>query len=502
MENQSYPLALWMPVRRLTDGSVAFVFGSDTAGNQGNGWTVVALLVTALVVGVGIVFSRRRSRRRITQLESELRHAHVRLTELESRITSTLEALPLGLVQADADRKICQVNPAFSKIFGYEPSEAIGKTTEFLYADPEQFRAQGKLRFNRSAEPSDVPYEVAYRRKDGSEFLSETVAGVFRDAKGSVNGMLGLVADVSAKKLVERALRMNQYSVDHASDAIYWFRRDASMMYANEQALQKLGYSRTELMQLNAGDLDAGLTSEAWETLWERSSDAETHVMESRHRRKDGSDYECEVSLMVLDFEGEEFVTAHVRDITERKESQAILRLSHFSTDASQSLIFWIQPNGVLKYVNEATCRLLAYDSDDLLRKRMDELDLGISKEQWEERWTEMRSKGYEAVETELVDSTGEKHWIELQLNHFEFEDQQLLVAIGQCISERKKAEAETEAAIRRAEESERRFRDLADSASPLSWTTNKDSGCSWLNKRWLQYCGRPMGSSVCKTAW
>ena len=43
------------------------------------------------------------------------------------------------------------------------------------------------------------------------------------------------------------------------------------------------------------------------------------------------------------------------------------------------------------------------------------------------------------------------------------------------------------------AEESEGRFRILADSISALIWTTDLDGTCPWLNQRWFDYSGRTM---------
>ena len=54
-------------------------------------------------------------------------------------------------------------------------------------------------------------------------------------------------------------------------------------------------------------------------------------------------------------------------------------------------------------------------------------------------------------------------------------------------------ARAELARKTEAVEESERRFRTLADTASPLSWTTEVDSSCSWLNRRWLDYSGRSL---------
>ena len=53
----------------------------------------------------------------------------------------------------------------------------------------------------------------------------------------------------------------------------------------------------------------------------------------------------------------------------------------------------------------------------------------------------------------------------------------------------------------RSLEESERRFRDMADNAPVMIWITGADSGCEFVNKGWLDFTGRAM-SQARGTAW
>ncbi|RYJ02586.1 MAG: PAS domain S-box protein, partial [Acetobacteraceae bacterium] len=58
-----------------------------------------------------------------------------------------------------------------------------------------------------------------------------------------------------------------------------------------------------------------------------------------------------------------------------------------------------------------------------------------------------------------------------------------------QVLADRQRAEAE--AALR---ESEARFRNMADNAPVMIWTTDPDGRCTWLNRRWYEFTGQEQG--------
>ena len=139
------------------------------------------------------------------------------------------------------------------------------------------------------------------------------------------------VRDITERRRAERALQTFRYSIDQASDAVFWMNREGGFSYVNEQACHALGYTCDELLRLHLWDIDPAYTPQRWFERWtayqdDRHSGAEHR--ESCHRRKDGSLFPVEVVSRHLWLGDEELQVAFVRDITERKRAEEALRRS------------------------------------------------------------------------------------------------------------------------------------------------------------------------------
>jgi len=131
------------------------------------------------------------------RLESKLLKQHAEFQAIFNSITD-------AIVFVDEKRHIIRVNPAFETIMGYTQEEVIGKTTEFFYANPDEYLTQGKVRYNKKTENSQNVYEMDYRRKDGSVFPSETLGVPVRNSQDETVGFLGVMRDISERKESER----------------------------------------------------------------------------------------------------------------------------------------------------------------------------------------------------------------------------------------------------------------------------------------------------------
>lgn len=143
------------------------------------------------------------------QTEKELNH---RKAEFEAMFN----AIPDAVMFADLNRRIILTNPAVHKMFGYDDDELIGNTTEMLYANKEDYQQQGQLRYRQGPKTKKDAYEVKYKRKDGSEFWTESQGTQVKDANGSPIGFIGLFRDITERKKNEEDLLKSERHLANA----------------------------------------------------------------------------------------------------------------------------------------------------------------------------------------------------------------------------------------------------------------------------------------------
>jgi two-component system, sensor histidine kinase and response regulator len=139
------------------------------------------------------------------------------------------ERLPHAIVVIDVQRHIAAVNPAFTRLFGYEQSEVIGRDPSFFYANTADYHGVGALSFRQALDDRNAIFEMRYRRKDGTLFWAESAGvGIYDDA-GQPFGVIGLHVDVSARHDAEERLQRS-----HAELAELVVQRTAELARANE----------------------------------------------------------------------------------------------------------------------------------------------------------------------------------------------------------------------------------------------------------------------------
>ncbi len=131
------------------------------------------------------------------KVEEELLKQHAEFQAIFNSITD-------AIVFVDLDRRIIMVNPAFNSLLGYDSTEAIGKTTQFFYANPAEYNQQGEKRYRTKATIDNPVYEIEYRRKDGLIFPSETLGVPVKDVNGVIIGFLGVIRDLTDYKESEK----------------------------------------------------------------------------------------------------------------------------------------------------------------------------------------------------------------------------------------------------------------------------------------------------------
>jgi PAS domain S-box-containing protein len=134
-----------------------------------------------------------------------------------------------------------------------------------------------------------------------------------------------MVQDITERKRAEKELRLTQFSVEHASDNIYWVDPQGHIIYVNEAACRSLGRSRAEILSLTIPDLDPLFPKEGWGTFWEEVKTRVSMTLETQNETKQGRVFPVEVTANYVEFDGKEYIFAFNRDITKRKRAEAQL---------------------------------------------------------------------------------------------------------------------------------------------------------------------------------
>ena len=137
---------------------------------------------------------------------------------------------------------------------------------------------------------------------------------------------LELEQEIEERKQIEKTLRLTQFSLDRARDAIYFVNANANFFYVNEATSKILGYTKEELLNMKIHNVYSDLNESNWDRQWQELKEKKSFTYESVHVTKQGQDIPVEITLNYLNFEQQEYNCAIVRDISDRKQVEARLK--------------------------------------------------------------------------------------------------------------------------------------------------------------------------------
>jgi PAS domain S-box-containing protein len=237
-----------------------------------------------------------------------------------------------------------------------------------------------------------------------------------------------------------------EYLVKFANDIYVLVNEDLEIVEVNDRALEMYGYSHDEILNLKLSDLHIIKHDDLSEQL---KLDIEQNGVsfESIHRRKDGRIFPIELSVHPIEIEGKKFYQGIIRDITERKEAEEILRESEekFRTFAEQSpnMIF-INRKGRVVYANAKCEELLGYTKEEFYSPDFNFMDITAPESlELVKNCFDKHLQGEEVPAYEYSVLT--KQWRRIDViittKLILFENENAILGIVTDISERKKAE-------------------------------------------------------------
>jgi two-component system cell cycle sensor histidine kinase/response regulator CckA len=274
-----------------------------------HGWALAMAAIALGLVAVWMLFASR-----------ALAHQHraVAVHERDAPFRLVLANSPIVVLTVNAQGIITLIDGKGLKALGLVAEKLIGAAAFDFYPDTPQLRAQ--LALAQQGKPVNAVFERG-------SVVMETWTTPLVDEHGHGAGWIGLVIDLTARTRAEAALRESERKyrelLEQASDGIFITDLGWRFVEVNRRACEMLGYDHDELLSMAPRDLVLAEDMVGGVLRNEELQAGATLVHERRLRCRDGSFIDVEVSAKRI---GETHIQAIVRDITERKRTEARLR--------------------------------------------------------------------------------------------------------------------------------------------------------------------------------
>ena len=293
-------------------------------------------------------------------------------------------------------------------------------------------------------------------------------------------------AEIAERKRTEKELRLTQFSLEHASDAIHWVNSQGHIVYVNEATCRYLGRSREELLSLSIPDINPLYPKEAWGPTWAELKERGSMTFETQLKTKPGQIFPVEITVNYMEFDGKEYAFASARDITERKRAEERLRKLSSAVEQSPASVMITDVRGNIEYVNPKFTRLTGYTPEEAIGQNPRMLKSGMQPAaQYRQLWKTVLSGREWHGEFANRKKNGDIFWESVSIVPIKDSAGAIthLLAVKEDISERKRAEEE----IR---ESSALVKLLLDSIAEGVYGIDMHGKCTFCNPSCLQLLG------------
>jgi PAS domain S-box-containing protein len=243
----------------------------------------------------------------------------------EKRYRTVLDEIGDAYFEVDLKGTFTFVNDQMTQHLQYSKEELLGMNYRTFTA-PEEIKNVYEV-YNRVYRTGEASLSFGHKtiRKDGTGGFSDVSISPLKNEKGEIFGFRGISRDITEREQAKQALvdeaTRRRILMEQSRDGIVILDQDGHVYDCNQKFADMTGYPFESMPQLTVFD---------WEYLYApertlemiRNVDEKGDHFETKHRRKDGSTYDVEISTNAAVFAGQKLIFCICRDVTERKQSE------------------------------------------------------------------------------------------------------------------------------------------------------------------------------------
>jgi PAS domain S-box-containing protein len=228
------------------------------------------------------------------------------------------------LIQLDKEGKIIYLNNAWQQLTGYEIQESLGKRWTEFHINRE---AHIKLTQLLDCQIQSIQDILILTTKHGEEKWLELSMSAQLNNNQNIIGFIGTISDVTARKKQEEQINRMVDWFNESSEAVQVSDDKGILLFVNHEAARRLGKTREEIIGSHISSVEKSFEDENyWLEHVEMLKGKTKMIVNGEHKREDGTTFPVETSVKYYERDGQAYVLAFIRDISERVEAETKLK--------------------------------------------------------------------------------------------------------------------------------------------------------------------------------
>jgi two-component system cell cycle sensor histidine kinase/response regulator CckA len=349
------------------------------------------------------------------------------------------------------DGVFVEINDGFTNITGHKKDDVVGKSSVEINVWANSY---DRTRFVRElAKRGELnEFEAEFRMKDGAKRIG-LVSGKLMNVRNE-QWILSITRDITERKRAEEQLQLQkayfQQLFESAPEAIVFLKTDERIIQVNREFTRLFGYTQEEAVGREINELIVPATHrEEGLTLTRRVAQGSIISAESVRRRKDGSLVDVSILGRPVRVDGGQIALyAIYRDITDRKKAEEALRKSESSFrglfNSVNDAIYIQDREGRFVDVNQGAVIMYGYPREFFVGKNPAAVSAPGKNDLAKAAELVQKAFNGEPQRFEFwgVRKNGEVFPKEVRVSKGTYFGQEVVIALAQDITERKKSEA------------------------------------------------------------
>ena len=346
----------------------------------------------------------------------------MRFFSKEDASKQALEQSILAVVTIDEKNNITFYNGAAQKLWGYTPSEVLGKNIKILVPQEHKANHDSYVNSHRQTNINKIvgsSREVELETKSGERIWVQLAL-----SQVNVQGKKHYTAFVRDVTEEHESREIVEQTLEQALDAVVCIDENNNVTLFNASAEKLWGYTREEVIGQNVKMLVPQEIQANHDNYVNanRETGQDKIVGTSREvkiERKDGGSLWGRLSLSKVRLADRTLYTAFIKDVTEEVEQREMQRMLSLVANETDNAVIISDANGLIEYVNNGFYRLTGWQLEEVKGKKPGSFLQGEETDQRTVGVIRQKLKNREAFYDEILNykKNGTPYWTSLSIN-------------------------------------------------------------------------------------